>query len=320
MKVPVARYLPFLLTLLLLGNAVTSFAQTSTPPNVADALVLRVNGNATVTTAEAPQSPVPLRNRMKLREGAQIQTGADSSVSLVFSNGSNVTIGADSRVELRQLFQESFDRTEGTYGSLPGDPSRSETEIFVHQGDVLGEVRGLQSVSRFDVTSAVGTAGIRGTIFQVTINVVDGGIQMIVQNIQGTIIFESTQLSIPETPIPPQNGTEVIARFDDQTGELTIVQSNSVEVPVGRVIQLRTQAQQVTNEATEDPVETGPDSANNAGGSDEESGDETSDSSTSTPERNTSPPVDAQSIIDAVFSETDNIDQEIKVGTSTTSE
>lgn len=300
--------------------------------NVADALVLKVIGDAVFSSLDGPRQETPLRPRMKLREGSTIETGANSSVSLVFSNGSNLTIGANSRVELRDLSQvpfQSADNPSPTYGALPGEPSRSETEIYVDRGEVLGEVRGLNALSRFEVTSAVGTAGIRGTIFRVTITIVEGGVQMLVQNIQGTVLFESTELNIPQERVLPETGTRVVVTYDTETGKLTVVESDTVDIPEGQVIELRSEAQDLSSDASDFEPDGEPDAPETGQGQENTSTSNSSQtpSSSSSPEEGGGENGSAEastaslsslgSIIEQVVEEAQNAEEDLQTGTPT---
>lgn len=98
-----------------------------------------------------------------LPEGATLKTGANSSVTVVFSTGSVATIGANSVVEVSKFQQEPFTGTL-TQGF---EPSVSDTQLALVEGEVISNVAKLRKGSKYEVTSPVGAAGVRGTVFYV---------------------------------------------------------------------------------------------------------------------------------------------------------
>lgn len=108
----------------------------------------------------------PLHNGDLLGEGWTVETPPDGSVVLVFSNGSSVRITAASRVELTVFRQDPL-AEECAFTAIPSAELRSQVEMKLIAGEVVGSVRKLNRASSYQVRTPVGAAGIRGTIFLV---------------------------------------------------------------------------------------------------------------------------------------------------------
>lgn len=101
-----------------------------------------------------------------LPQGAVVKTGEKSSATIVFSSGSVAGIGANSVVEVSKFLQEPF-KGALTAGA---EPSVSDTEIVLVEGELISNVAKLRKGSKYSVTSPVGAAGVRGTIFFASYN------------------------------------------------------------------------------------------------------------------------------------------------------
>lgn len=225
-------------------NASAAFAQ-----NIGDALVLVVAGDEATYSPAPGDNFIPLTEGMKLTQGASIRTGEASSVSLVFTNGSNLTIRPRSTIHLSEVYQAAYDDSLGAYGGLDKDPSQGVTRIRMDAGEVLGEVRGLASDSVFEITSDVGTAGIRGTIFRVKLELDGSRVRMTVSNAEGHVIASSSNLGI--SPDALNDGTETVIEvdIDENTGEAKLISVSTDDIPAGDLAQIFSAVQAVTKES-----------------------------------------------------------------------
>lgn len=132
----------------------------ATAQELATAKVVSVTG--TVTKYSPDGGNAPLRVGDLLREGDAVSATALSAADLVFSNGSEMTIEENTSVNFATLTQEAFSGGK-TYAELEADPSTSQTVLELNFGKLSGHVKSLQSDSRFDVETPLGTAAIRGT-------------------------------------------------------------------------------------------------------------------------------------------------------------
>ena len=124
-----------------------------------------VTGDVTFASA-AGSSFSPLSAGTALSQGAVIKTGADSSVSIVFSSGSVLVVESNTTIEVSKFQQELF---SGPI-AVGAEPSVSDTQINVVDGSVIAKVAKLKKGSSFAVNSPVGAAGVRGTTFKVAYN------------------------------------------------------------------------------------------------------------------------------------------------------
>lgn len=108
----------------------------------------------------------PLSAGTALSQGAVVKTGADSTVSIVFSSGSVLVVESNTTIEVSKFQQEVF---SGPI-AVGAEPSVSDTQINVVDGSVVAKVAKLKKGSSFAVNSPVGAAGVRGTTFKVTYN------------------------------------------------------------------------------------------------------------------------------------------------------
>jgi hypothetical protein len=120
-----------------------------------------------------PQVAVGARTKAEegyiLRQGEAIETGADSKAVLVFSNGTVLGVEPNTYLSINAFLQEPFNPNSYNIKSAPTEPSISKTHITLKKGEILGDVRKLNRGSTMDYTTPVGTAGIRGTRFKLTI-------------------------------------------------------------------------------------------------------------------------------------------------------
>jgi hypothetical protein len=148
---------------------------------------------------------LPLVAGTAIPQGATIKTGAGSIAVIVFGSGSTASIRPDSEIEITKFEQEAFS------GPLPSDsePSVSNTQLKVVNGQVVSKVSKLKKGSEFVVNSPVGAAGVRGTIFSVTYNAATGFYS--VQVVEGGVVLQTiTGQTVPlseNQQVQVQNGT-----------------------------------------------------------------------------------------------------------------
>lgn len=123
-----------------------------------------------------------------LKEGDSLTTGPLGSAKLIFSNGSELTVKENSSFEISKLQQEAFN-SSNSYEQLQADPSRSQTLLELNYGELEGHVKKLRSDSKFHIQTPLGTAGIRGTRWSVTLiyNAVRGEFTLTVNNFDGLV-------------------------------------------------------------------------------------------------------------------------------------
>lgn len=160
---------------------------------------------------------IPLAAGVALPQGATIKTGANSSVLIVFGSGSTAVIDQSSEIEITKFEQELFS------GPVPVDaePSVSNTEIKVIDGDITTKVSKLKKGSSFVIDTPVGAAGVRGTVFRVSYRV--GDTTFTVQVTEGGVVVRTKGPNGSETLV--EAGKKVEVTFSrDAEGNISQVQ------------------------------------------------------------------------------------------------
>ena len=128
----------------------------------------------------------------KVEEKSIIVTGDSGNASLLFSNGALITIKPGSRFYLRKFAQKSFSADPNANPSqIEEEPSQSELLAHLDFGNLIVKAPKLRKGSSMELSSPLGTAGIRGTMFQLVAvrNPVTGDITGGVNLISGDITF-----------------------------------------------------------------------------------------------------------------------------------
>jgi len=128
----------------------------------------------------------------KVEEKSIIVTGESGNASLLFSNGALITIKSGSRFYLRKFAQKSFSADHNANPSqIEEEPSQSELLAHLDFGNLIVKAPKLKKGSSMVLSSPLGTAGIRGTMFQLVAvrNPVTGDITGGVNLISGDITF-----------------------------------------------------------------------------------------------------------------------------------
>jgi formylglycine-generating enzyme required for sulfatase activity len=101
-----------------------------------------------------------------LSPGSQIMVGQHSEVVLLFSNGTIATIGANTRMTVKEFLQESFGQYDRNF-SGEEEVSSSKLILDLEVGDLVVDVKKLKKSSSFEISTPLGIAGIRGTVFKI---------------------------------------------------------------------------------------------------------------------------------------------------------
>ena len=204
--------------------------------------------------AIAVGKPIPLSYTIITGKGGQL-------VGLL-SNGTLLTLDEETRMKVGTFKQEPFDAGGKKLADLPGEPSKSEVTLDLDFGSLVVKTKKLSKGSAFNINSPVGTAGIRGTEFQMASRP-GQGVQLDVT--ESTVAFtppggvpmpvsQGNGLSVSSTGVPtmrPVNPT--VARKIETTNQ-TATEATQ-EVSLGEVAVAMEQSGQ-EQEAVEDaPVE-----------------------------------------------------------------
>ena len=128
----------------------------------------------------------------KIDEKSILVTGKDGSIGLLFSNGTLITVKPGTRFYLREYSQKAFSPSGISAPSkLEEEPSQSQLLAHLDFGELVVKVPKLKKGSNMILSSPLGTAGIRGTMFQLLAvrNPITGDITGGVNLISGDISF-----------------------------------------------------------------------------------------------------------------------------------
>jgi hypothetical protein len=214
MKIFALRFLfcAFMATAISVSAAAQMIAGTITVLR-ADGSVSRIAADGTTTTLKATDT---------LQESDTVATGNGASAILLFSNGSTIKLGADSRLKIEEFQQDPFSDVQRV-SEIKQEPSRSRTSLNLSYGELVGDVKKLNGASQYSIKTPVGAAGIRGTIYRIVFRPTsDGKAFFTVQTAEGQVVMEGVTPNL----IPVDAGAEVVVEIDTATnGEPKVVTS-----------------------------------------------------------------------------------------------
>lgn len=167
MKTTISKILfPFVL---LLGFSISMFGQ----DGVNKGAVIIVSQEGPVRVSDAEGKPIQFGEGLVgkvVKEGQYVQAGIGGKVILLLSNGTVVTLQSQTKMKIGTFEQEPFDAGNKKVSDLEGEPSVSKVNIDLDWGSLVVKTKKLDKSSSFDISSPIGTAGIRGTEFQMSQN------------------------------------------------------------------------------------------------------------------------------------------------------
>jgi len=104
----------------------------------------------------------------KLSEGYVAQAGIGGKIVLLLSNGTVMTLESQTKLKISEFSQEPFDAAGRKVSDLAEEPSKSNVKLDLDWGSIVVATKKLNRESRLDINSPTGTAGIRGTQFQMS--------------------------------------------------------------------------------------------------------------------------------------------------------
>ena len=207
-------------------------AQTAQAPG--QIRVAKVNGTA---TAVKDGNTITLQNGTELTQGYGVNTGKNSSVVLVFSNGATLNLAQDTSLSIDEFTQDPF-AEEQSVSKLTSEPSTSKTKLNLSRGELVGNVKKLNydAGSSFSIQTPVGAAGIRGTTFRIIFRPDGTGKAFFsLTTVEGNVVLAAGTVNLPtETSVPDNKEVEVIidVNVDAVTGEVTVAVGSAPPVVV----------------------------------------------------------------------------------------
>ena len=146
-----------------------AFALSSQPAqdsNVGAVIVAALEGKVSVLKNNDDQQGAEVKPGDVIPLGKLIVTGSGSKLTLLLSNGTLVTLVENTRMTVGKFEQTPFESDGKKVSDLQGEPSNSKVDLDLDMGSVVLKTKKLNKQSSFNIQSPVGTAGIRGTEFQ----------------------------------------------------------------------------------------------------------------------------------------------------------
>jgi hypothetical protein len=197
--------------LLALAGPFTAAAQQNEPDQVEEGtssdrkpgITVIVEATGSVQLIEAPgQAPQPVQKGQRVPVGGVLLTGADGRVDLALSNGAFMQVQENSRFGIGEFDQEAYefvfsngeavrqrdaekfgadeaalttmDASEDAWNKLESEPTSSTSRFELEYGTLIGESKKLKPGSRMDIVTPIGVAGIRGTVWRLTLQRIGG--------------------------------------------------------------------------------------------------------------------------------------------------
>ena len=224
------RGLGYLLTFTLFVISVNTLAAKKVSPSV---IVASIEGSKFLNTVDDFKVQMgPTSVGKKINPKTILTTGKTGKVALLFSNGTLITIKPGTRFYLR-TYKQLEGIVEGSIdpGKLEEEPTQSELSAHLDYGNLIVKAPKLKKGSSMKLTSPLGTAGIRGTMFQLMAvrNSVTGDIMGGINLISGDIDFTDTggnSVSLLSGQSIQLATSKLGAPVASQTGELVDLSSN----------------------------------------------------------------------------------------------
>lgn len=133
-------------------------------------IVIQTRGVVHAYSPQGRKLTAPVVRGSVLPVGYSIKTGFFSESILLFSNGTTATVQENSKLRLDKFSQAPFDAQNESFSQLQAEPSSSQVSIDMEIGSLVVQTKKLNKGSSFSISTPVGTAGIRGTQFQMAMS------------------------------------------------------------------------------------------------------------------------------------------------------
>ena len=200
----------------------------------------RVQGEVLKLAADGTSAP--LKDGDLVTEADTVTTGKGASVVLVFGNGSSVRLGAESRLAIEEFKMDPLDAPISNPSALTEEPNKSKTTLNLSYGEMVGDVKKLNTSSSYSIKTPVGAAGIRGTIYRIVFRPSsDGKAFFQIQTAEGLVVMEGVA-NLENVEIPQDK--EVVVEIDTEKPEEATVKTG--DIPAADAAAIRTVAQELT--------------------------------------------------------------------------
>ena len=146
--------------------AFTLSSQPAQDSNAGAVIVAAMEGKVSVLINNDDQQGAEVKPGDVIPLGQMIVTGSGSKLTLLLSNGTLVTLIENTRMTVGKFEQTPFESEGKKVSDLQAEPSNSKVDLDLDMGSVVLKTKKLNKRSSFNINSPAGTAGIRGTEFQ----------------------------------------------------------------------------------------------------------------------------------------------------------
>ena len=133
-------------------------------------IVIQTKGVVEAYSPQGRKLTAPVVRGSVLPVGYSIKTGLFAESILLLSNGTTAILQENSKLRLDKFEQAPFDAKAGSFSQLQAEPSTSQVSIDMEIGSLVVQTKKLNKASSFSISTPVGTAGIRGTQFQMAMS------------------------------------------------------------------------------------------------------------------------------------------------------
>jgi hypothetical protein len=208
-----------------LSLGLTSYAQAAGKrKNPASKIfVAETKGETQIDTGEKIE-PLTVKSVHSV-EGSKIETKADSSSTLVFSNGSSIIVGPNSRIEVKKFLQEPFTPNRN---DLDVEPSISQTVVKMLRGSIGICTSRLVAGSSMSYQTPHGTVTIRGHKIMIevaenetVVSLLEGDVTVLGDDVGTSQNLKPGQQAIMRKVAPGQPSTITIQTITPETNTKT---------------------------------------------------------------------------------------------------
>jgi len=182
--------------------------------------------------------------------GHQVQTGTDGKMGLLLTNGTVTTILPQTSLLIKTFFQEQIVPEDSNLkmSNIREEISPSMVKFEMDVGELIVETKKLDKKSSFFIESQLGTAGIRGTAFRLSVNdktqsleVLRGQVDTLYKERQITSVIngQQTDMSESESSSPsllPDTKSEEIENV------CNLLADGSAEITIGEIVEKQNEA------------------------------------------------------------------------------
>jgi hypothetical protein len=264
---------PLCVTGVLAQDADSGQAEEGTTTDRKPGITVIVDAAGAVQIIDKPgAAPQPVEKGQVVPVGAALVTGPDGRVDLALSNGAFFQIQENSRFSIGQFEQDAYefvfanseavrrrdvekmgedkaamvtmDASEDAWNEMPLEPTGSASKFSLDYGTMIGESKKLRPGSSMEISTPIGSAGIRGTIWRITIQPIgapgSNTFRGTLDVSRGLVVFSDSQGS---RAIDVAGGFSMQIEVKVQAGQFQVIAVNTSPLSAERTIYLEGIAQ-----------------------------------------------------------------------------